>query len=830
MTSKNRPPAARGASSSAQQLLASAVQHFQAGRFIEARLAYGRILAGDPGNILALNHLAIVEFQLGQTEEAVRLLQQCLTFKPDHAQGYSDLAVIYMRLGRDNEATEACQKAIAINPKIATAYSNLGDLLRRKGNDRGAEQAYERAVRIQPKFPSVHASRADTLIALGRIDEARKACDKALRQAPDLALAHGVKGLIHYSERRLDLAVAAYEKALQLDPGLALVHTRLANALKDMGRLEEALKANMRALATDPSCIEALCNQALTLQALGRYDEALATYSDALMIDPGSTDILTNLGLLQHNMGDFEKAEATLRRALALDPGSGSAYVNLGNALKDRGKYAEAGEVYRAMLEACADAPPPHGLYDYCNLRRHLCDWSGLDEAERNAIEALKASGDRMPPFAALAMSCSPMDHLDLTRRWAEAFQFTGEPLFRSIPAEPAGAPRKRIRIGYLSADFYQHATATLIAELIERHDRERFEIFAYCFSPDDGSPMRQRLKQAFDHFQIIEPLTHTAAARLIASDRIDILVDLKGYTRNARSMILAQRPAPVQVNYLGYPGTMGTPFIDYIIGDAIVTPMEHQSFFDERIVQLPDCYQPNDRHRDVSAVKRSRADHGLPESGLVFCSFNSAYKITAPVFAIWMRLLGNVPDSVLWLLDASAPAKENLRREAKALGIAPERLIFAPKFPMADHLARYAHADLFLDNLPVNAHTTASEALWSGLPVVTCLGESFVGRVAGSLLAACGLPELVTESLEDYEALALRLARNHAEREAVRVRLIQARQSEPLFDSDRYARNLEAAFAQMMRLHEAGAPPQAFKVTELAEPESAMERAWSRG
>ncbi|MGF1621884.1 MAG: tetratricopeptide repeat protein [Rhodomicrobiaceae bacterium] len=819
MTSRNRIGAGRAAVSAGQQMLATAVQHFQAGRLGEAQAVYSRILAGDPGHILALNHLAIVEFQLGRTDESLRLLGQCLALKPDYAQGYSDLAVIHMQLGRDKEAIEACQKAIALDPRVATAHSNLGDLLRRGGDNGAAEQAYGRAVQVQPKFPAAHANRADVLIALGRLDEARRACEKALRQAPGLALAHGVKGLILYCEGRHEQAVAAYEKALRLDRGLALVHTRLANALKELGRLDEALAANARALAADPSCIEALCNQALTLQALGRYDEAFKAYSDALTLDPDSADTLASLGLLQHGTGNSEQAVATLRRALTLDPHAGSVYVNLGNILKDKGEYAEAAGIYRAMLDACPDAPPPQGLYDYCNLRRHICDWNGLDEAERHAIETLKLSGDRMPPFAALAMSCSPQDHLDLARRWADGFQYSGRPA-----ARPA-ASRGRIRIGYLSADFYQHATATLIAELIERHDRDRFEVSAWCFSPDDGSPMRNRLKAAFDRFTSVEPLTHSQAADIIAADGIDILVDLKGYTRNARSMILAQRPAPIQVNYLGYPGTMGAPFMDYIIGDPIVTPMEHQPFFDERIVQLPDCYQPNDRLRDSSATWLSRTDHGLPESGFVFCAFNNAYKITAPVFGIWMRLLGKVPGSVLWLLDANALAKDNLRREAQVRGIDPERLVFAPRVSIADHLARYAHADLFLDNLPVNAHTTASEALWSGLPLVTCLGEDFVGRVAGSLLAACGLPELVTEPLADYEALAMRLAENRDERLAVRARLTQARQSARLFDTARYTRNLEAAFVHMMHLHQAGRAPQAFSVAELADAESAVRR-----
>lgn len=418
-----------------------------------------------------------------------------------------------------------------------------------------------------------------------------------------------------------------------------------------------------------------------------------------------------------------------------------------------------------------------------------------------------------MPPFAALSMSCKPQDHLDIARLWASGYRSTK----KLAPDRPRTTSGRRIRLGYLSADFYQHATAFLLAELIERHDRDRFEVFAYCFSSDDNSLMRQRLVTGFDWFRIVEALSHEEAAGLIAGDGIDILLDLKGYTRNARSMIVAQRPAPIQVNYLGYPSTMGAPFIDYIIADPVIAPMEHQRFIDEKIVHLPGCYQPNDAQRLISEQPSTRADHGLPDNGFVFCSFNNSYKIAAPFFSIWMRLLDRVPGSVLWLLEGGEAAKENLRREAVARGVDPARLVFASRLPAPEHLARYQHADLVLDNLPVNAHTTASDALWGGVPIITCLGNIFVGRVCASLLQACGLPELITNSLEEYEALALRLASNRAELDRLKLKLNSVRQSAPLFDTATYACNLEAAFSHMMRLHSEGRSPEAFAVAEIS-------------
>jgi predicted O-linked N-acetylglucosamine transferase (SPINDLY family) len=799
------PPKAAG-----PNLLQSAVQHLQSGRLTEAQAAYRQLLTFEPQNVIGLHHLGIVEHQLGRSDEAIRLLRKSLAIKPNYAQAYADLGVILMQLQRDDEAIEVCRKAIALDPAFAAAHSNLGDLMLRRGDYRAAESAYGKAVSLQSGFPAALIGRAESLIALGRLDEAQQACRKAMRLAPQMAEVHGVHGLILHREGLHAEAAAAYQEALRINPNLALIHTRLANVFRAEGKLEEALNANACAIQADADCVEAYCNQAITLQTLGRFEEALRAYSEALARNPDFAFGLANQGLLLHHLGRSEEAIAVLRRAVELAPEAGFTYVYLGSVLKDRKRYVEACDVYRAMLNACEN-PPPDGFYDYCNLRRQICDWDGLEDDEKRAVDAIKKSGERMPPFSALAMACAPEDHLALARGWASGFKMTGSAQIPSLHSRRKATSNDRIRLGYLSSDFFEHATASLIVELIERHDRNRFEVFAYCHSPDDASPLRRRLMNAFDCFRPIGECSHTEAAKCIVDDEIDILIDLKGYTRDARTMILAQRPAPIQASYLGYPTTMGAPFIDYIIADPIVAPAEHQPFFDEKIVHLPDCYQPNDRHREVSQVMRTRADRGLPEDGFVFCSFNNAYKITAPVFAIWMRLLGQVPASVLWLLDANPLAKENLQREASARGVDPGRIIFAPKLPLAEHLGRYALADLFLDNLPVNAHTTASEALWSGLPVVTCLGEIFVGRVAASLLKACGLPELVTHSLEDYEALALRLARDGSDLNALKQKLMRARETSPLFDTERYARNLEKAFMHMIDIERSGSVPEAF-------------------
>jgi len=408
-----------------------------------------------------------------------------------------------------------------------------------------------------------------------------------------------------------------------------------------------------------------------------------------------------------------------------------------------------------------------------------------------------------------LGCGCSAEDFLHYARRVAAAIAVPKSEMLSTTPP----SSRKKLRLGYLSGKLHVHPGAHLLVGLVEHHDRERFELIAYGFDRDDGSALRRRLVSAFDRFVDIYEMREQDAARLIHADAVDVLVDLHGFTPDGRAKILAYRPAPLQVNYLGYPGTMGADFIDYIIADRFVIPPDQQSFFSEQIVYLPDCYQCNDDKREIAEHTPSRADCGLPEKGFVFCCFNGTYKIAPDFFDIWMRLLRALPGSVLWLFEANKLVRANLEREAKARGVAPERLVFAPRLPQAEHLARHRLADLFLDTLPYNAHTTTSDALWAGLPVLTCTGDTFAGRVAGSLLRAIGLDELITASPREYEALALQLARDPERLARLRARLMQNRRTHPLFDTERYTRHLEAAYLRMHELRKSGQPPAGFSI-----------------
>lgn len=445
----------------------------------------------------------------------------------------------------------------------------------------------------------------------------------------------------------------------------------------------------------------------------------------------------------------------------------------------------------------------PEALTELVHQRQHLCDWSGLDALQHRIREAVRAGVKSISPFHFLALQSDPGEQLLCARQWARKLETLARPRSLTFQREPG----RTIRLGYISADFGEHAMGYHLAELFELHDRARFETVAFSIGPDDHSPMRQRLSRAFDRFVEIKHLPHRPAAELIREHEVDILVDLMGYTKDGRPEILAFRPAPVQVNWLGFPGTMGASFIDYIIADPFIIPDGFEGFYSEKIVRLPDSYQPNDRKRAV-APPQPRAAYDLPDDAFVFCSFNQAYKITPELFSAWMDILRQVPGSVLWLVRDHVRVAENLRREAEARGVSPDRLVFAPRLPLSEHLARYCVAGLALDTFPYTSHATASNALWAGCPVVTRAGETFASRVAGSLLRAAGLAELVTTDLEAYKALAVRLASRPDELARLKERLAAGRDSSALFDTPRFTRQLEQAYERMWQIHASGQQP----------------------
>jgi protein O-GlcNAc transferase len=600
----------------------------------------------------------------------------------------------------------------------------------------------------------------------GRFDSALASFDRALSIKPDYAEAFYNRGIVLLKIRRFDQALASYDQALAIRPDYAEAHANRAVTLMELNRLEDALTDFGRALALRPDYAEAFYNRGIALTRLERFEPALADYDSALAIVPDYPGALANRGIVLQVLRRHEEALAVFERVLAVRPDDST--------------------VLSALTSSALET---------CDWKRTAAVLAGMDShtVGRSVFIA---------PFQLLFCSDDPSLQLECARR------FAGSTLPAPQRHPHAQRQHDKIRIGYLSADFRNHPMAHLTAELFELHDRGRFDVVGIGFGPDDRSAIRARIVKGFDKFYDVRAKSDSDIAGLMRDAEIDIAIDLMGHTRNARAGILAHRPAPIQISYLGYPGSMGVDFIDYVLADPIVLPFDQQPFYTERIVHLPETYWVNGPVSEIPQCSLTRRQAGLPEHGLVFCCFNKAAKITAGVFEVWMRLLAKVEGSVLWLLRDNAAAERNLRGEAAALGIDPDRLIFADRMERDQHLARHRLADLFLDTMPYNAHTTASDALAAGLPVVTCLGSTFSGRVAASLLNAVGMPGLVTGSLAEYETLVLRLSGDSDFRARTVARLEQNRKDFPLFDTDRFRRHLESAYEAMWQRWQRGEAP----------------------
>jgi protein O-GlcNAc transferase len=731
-------------------LVQKGLDHHQRGRLAEAAALYEEVLRKRPGHAEANHLLGLVEHQSGRREDALRHLSRAVEAEPDNAGYHSNLGVVLQSMGRLEEAAESYRHALSLDAGIAAVHNNLGVVLHGLGRHDEAAAAYRHALALEPRYAEAYANLGLTQQALGEREQAE----------------------------------GSLRKAIALRPGYATAHGTLGSVLRELGRLEEALESYEKAVAYKP-------------------DFAEAHY---------------NLGRLQHDIGRHEDAVASHRRALAIRE-SAATHFALALALAQLDRHDEAA----AALRRAAEIDPRHGRArsEYWRTRGHGCDWRDLEALHREIREVVtgydaESGASPVAPFPILGMLDDPELHLRAARNRAEA-------LTRRVRADAAGPIQRvgpggrsggKIRLAYLSSDFHDHVTAYLTAELFELHDKERFEVHGISFGPRAAdTPMRQRLEGAFAGFHDFEKASPREIAQAVADLGVDIAVDLKGHTQAARTMIFAYRPAPIQVQYLGYPGSMGADFIDYVIADRIVIPEAERRHYRERIAYLPHSYQVNDRRRPLPASMPSRRACGLPEAGFVFAGFNASYKITPEVFSVWMRLLQQVEGSVLWLLEGSSWATRNLRAEAAARGVDAERIIFAGQLDLELHLARIGNADLFLDTLPYNAHTTASDALWVGLPVVTVPGRSFAARVAASLLNAVGLPELVTGSLEEYERLALELAGAPERLAALRAKLQQNRRTAPLFDTPAFTRHIEAAYQRMWELHMAGKGPETFRI-----------------
>lgn len=741
------------------------------GKFAEAERDFRKLLKAQPRHVGALNLLGIILVQRGKFAEAEPFVKRALHESPNSDATLYNYGIVLKALGRPEEAVQRFSQALAINP-AADGWNNRGTACNDLGRYREAIIDFDKAIALNPKYAAAYCNKAKSLAALKSYDQALDAFDRALALEPNFAWAWSGRGNLLFDANRCDEASEAYDHALRLQPDLAEAWLGRGNVFAKVHRHADAAAAYDRALALKPELADAWLGHGNNFADVNRFDQAAAAFDKAIALRPDLAKAWAGRGAIFSIRKQFGDALAAYDKALAIDS-----------------------DLTRAV---CGRV----------QAKQYMCDWTNFHLEVSHLQALIEAQTLISNPFVTLSLPISAAEQYECVRRYA-----VDQPRF---PPRWRGEryTHDRIRVAYVSSDLRDHPVGRQIVELFEQHDKSRFELTAISLGAAPGSETRSRIKAAFEHFVDAPAPDDREIADYIHRHEIDIAVDLNGLTDGNRQNVFAQRPAPVQVNYLGYAGTLGADYYDYILGDRTIIPEDQFQFYSEKAAWLPDSYMATESLRPISGRAPVRADQNLPETGFVFCCFNASFKLSSEVFSVWMRLLKAIAGSVLWLSDPGEAAKANLQREAEQAGVAVDRLIFATRVPsLADHLARQRLADLFLDTLPYNAHATAVDTLWAGLPVLTCRGETFAGRVATSLLNAVGLPELITGSLADYEALALKLAQDPATLASLKAKLARQRESFPLFDSRRFARNIEAAYVTMWERYRSGQPPAHFAV-----------------
>jgi predicted O-linked N-acetylglucosamine transferase (SPINDLY family) len=652
----------------------------------------------------------------------------------------------------------------------------------------------------------------------GFVEKAIEAFNNAINMNPYAAVVYHDIGIVLFLNERFEEAFVSFEKAVALDRQMTSAWLNGGNALCAMNRFEEAVQWIEQVLKMEPDHVHAHYNLGNIHKTTGAFEQALTCYQRTLAIEPSNVDAHNNAGIILMKQGMLGKALDCFTTALAFNPGCHQASYNAATAMQRLGHLEPALNHVRQTLQI----QPGFGdaLALYVSLLQQACDWDALSGAEKK-LEKLTLKQLRNherpseQPFLSFVRSADPERNLQVAVEWSRWLISKWKGRACMWRHQIHKRMRRSITIGYMSEQFRNAATAHLTAGLFKRHDRGKFKIIAYSWGEDDGSDFRRNIERDVDQFVDIRNLSDEAAARRIYEDEVDILIDLMGWMHGHRMGILLQRPAPVQVNYLGYPGTTGAPFIDYLLSDRIVTPTEHHDYYTEKVITLPNCYQATDCNPAIGSEAITRSSMGLPQNRIVFCAFSTDYKIEARVFDCWMDILRQVPGSVLWLIVRSRLTRHNLRRQAQKGGVDHQRLVFTQPLSKAEHLARIKLADIALDTFTVNGHTTTSDTLWAGVPVVTLMGTHFASRVASSILTAIGLNELVTHRVTDYKALAVKLALNPNRLAAVKAKLEINRAGMPLYDTDRFVRSLEQAYRRMWDRYISGQKAASFIIEE---------------
>ena len=753
-------------------------------------------------NPVVYNNRSLVLKELNQLHESLAGYEKAINLKQDYAEAHYNRGVVLQALGRMEESLDSYGKAIKYKIDYAKAYNNRGIVLNELKRLDESISSYDKAIEIKRDYADAYNNRGNAFQELELWGDALKSYDYAIEFNHQDVDAYFNRGNVLQKLKRFDEAVQSYEKAIEFRTDHADAYNNRGNAFEELEHLDDALASFDKAIKYKSDHAVAFYNRGNVLSKLKRFDEALISYSKAVDFKRDYASAYNNLANILKKFNRFEEAIEIYGSAIECNSDYVEAFHNLGLVLQETKKYEIALINFKKVLNLKPDYPFIKGEINHCMMQ--INDWQSyyetLEDINRDVLDGKLSA----TPFGYQAICNEPR----LMIKAAEIFSTFKYPKKKPAIRDLKIINNKKIKIAYVCGEFRDHATSILMVNLWEMHNKDKFEVFGLDNGWDDKSPIRKRIKDVFNQLIDITAMSDLKVAQLIYDENIDILVNLNVFFGNERNSVFSYKAAPIQVNYLGFPGTMGVDYMDYLIADKTVIPENLQEFYTEKIVYLPNCYQVNDRKREIADKAFTKEELGLPNVGFVFCCFNNNYKITPPTFDGWVRILKAVEGSVLWLLEDNPSARTNLQIEAKARGLDPNRLVFAKRLNLPEHLARHKVADLFLDTLPSNAHTTASDALWAGLPVLTCMGHSFASRVAASLLKAMQLPELITASQDEYETTAIELATYPEKLHAIKEKIERNRLTTALFDTPRFTKHIESAFTQMYERYQADLPP----------------------
>lgn len=809
----------------------------QLGQFDDAYNCYKKASELDQSYAEAFYSASLVLQSLGRYENMIEYLEKLLVLKPNFFEGYNNLGIAFKEIGLYSKAISAYLKALEIKSDYFEALNNLGNAYKNNNELEKAIESYQKALLISPDYPTLHNNLGNALKEFGEVEMAIQCFKKAIEINPEFPDSHNNLGDAHREKNQFDEAVESYEKAISLDPNYFEAFNNLGTAFKDLGKLDNAVISYKKAIEINPVFSDSYNNLGNVLKKLGKLEEAYKCYEKGLNLNPYDVDMHNNLGNLLSRLERVDEAVKSYQSALKIDSQHAETYKNLGIIFLKMDRVDESLKYVEKALSLNPDYAEGHSmrgriLSEFNNLdesllsfnRAHqinpnlyftlsnilqtkmrLCDWSNLQEL-LDVLQSRVNNNEKntIIPFDLLSL----IDNPRLQRMASENYIKEEFPRNYSLPNTNPFPKHEKIRIGYFSSDFRIHPVATLTAELYETHDRSQFEIHAFSFGPDTADEMNLRIKAGVDHFHDIRETSERDAVILARSLEIDIAIDLGGFTGDSRTGIFAMRVAPIQMSYIGYLGTMGSDYYDYLIADQVMIPEKYQKYYSEKIIYLPN-FQVNDSKEKTPNKFFTRKDLQLPEEGFIFCCLNNTYKINPSVFDSWAKILKNVESSILLVYADHESSKANLITEINNRGVDSNRLFFAESIPREEYLARFRIPDLFLDTRPYNAGTTASDALRMGLPVLTLLGESYPSRMAGSILTAANLPELITTSVEEYESMAIDLGLNSKKLKIIKNKLEESLTESPLYDIELFTRSIEFSFKEIYKRAKNGLKPE---------------------